>query len=196
MDDVICAVKIGVITILLLGAAAIFSLLKSTEVKTTFLCTIKWFTKYTLISQRPVLMLIFTIEIRRKYKNKPIREMLSEYNRQFREDFSKLFEHLERNVHYRVVTHYKDVMQAAVDEQKISLLDEPKLKAHRLVREIKPLIGWRDYRIIKKCLKANPNISRCCDNCKKLRKCQCTKGGVCKLSILKKFYEYDFVVNK
>lgn len=192
MDNIVCAAKIFATVILVLGMVALVSLIKSVNVKTTFLCTIKWFTKYTIISQRFFLISMEILEIRRKYKEKTVREMLSKFDQLFREDFEEMFTKLEYGVHYRVVTHYADVMDKAVKENKIRYIKEPKLNVARLLKEIRPLVGWKDYRIIKRCLKANPNIGRCCDKCSRFEKCQCRKGGVCRRSAFKKFYEYNF----
>lgn len=182
--------------LLVLGAFCLILLRARTKKITDYLSKTVWFKKYTIISQRVFLFSEEISLIQRRLKDKPIRELISEFNRLFREDFENLFTVLEPGVHYHVVTHYTDVMQKVVDENKIVLLKEPKLKTKRLIREIKPLVGWKDYRIIKRCFKANPRIERCCDKCRRFEKCKCRKGGICKHTSFKVFYEYDFMLAK
>ncbi len=180
-----------------ISASAIFVLLLikvKTKQVTEFLAVTNWFGFYSKISQKIKRDSDIVKMTRVSYKNKPIREEISEFGRLFREDFEDLFAKLEPGVHYRVVTHYSGAIRKAVDEHKIVLIDEPKLKTRRLLSEIKPLVSRKDYRLIKRCFRKKPNIERCCENCEKRKKCQCRKGGSCKLAILKKFYEYNFVI--
>lgn len=178
------------------GAALIFLfyiIFGRTKQVTEFLAVTNWF-GYSKISQKIRFNSIVVEKTRAAYKNKPILEMVREFGRLFREDFEKLFPKLQPGVKYRVVTHYSDVIQKAVAEHKIVLIGEPKEMTTRFLKEIRPLVGWRDYRIIKRCYRKEPNIDRCCENCDKYEKCLCRKGEVCKRMATKIFYEFNFVL--
>lgn len=178
------------------GAALIFLfyiIFGRTKQVTEFLAVTNWF-GYSKISQKIRFNSIVVEKTRAAYKNKPILEMVREFGRLFQEDFEKLFSELQPGVKYRVVTHYVNVMQKAVDEHKIVLICKPKEITKRFLKEIRPLVGWRDYLMIKRCYRKYPNIDRCCEKCGKYEKCLCRKGVVCKHIATKVFYEYNFVL--
>lgn len=167
-------------------------IIKHTHNITEFLCVCDWFGKYTKISQRIRSQRVVE-EIREKYKDMPIREQIAEYGRLFEADFNELFHKLQPGVHYRVTTHYKRVMEKAITGGKIMLICPVKELKNRTLRELKPLLGSKDYILARKCVKKNPQVSRCCDKCKRVSVCQCRHGGICSIISEKGFAQYDFV---
>ena len=159
---------------------------------TYFLCVCNWFGKYTKISQRIRIKSVVE-EIREKYRDMPIREQIAEYGRLFESDFNELFDKLQPGVHYRVTTHYKHVMENAITNGQIKLLCPVKELKNRTLRELKPLLGSRDYRLARECVRKSPQVIRCCDKCKRISVCQCRHGGICSVISEKGFARYDFV---
>ena len=159
---------------------------------TNFLCVCNWFGKYTKISQRIRIKSVVE-EIREKYRDMPIREQIAEYGRLFESDFNELFDKLQPGVHYRVTTHYKHVMENAITNGQIKLLCPVKELKNRTLRELKPLLGRRDYRLAIECVRKSPQVIRCCDKCKRISVCQCRHGGICSVISEKGFARYDFV---
>lgn len=159
---------------------------------TNFLCVCNWFGKYTKISQR-IRSKSVVEEIREKYSDMPIREQIAEYGRLFESDFNELFDKLQPRVHYRVTTHYKHVMEKAITNGQIKLLCPVKELKNRTLRELKPLLGRRDYRLARECVRKSPQVIRCCDKCKRISVCQCRYGGICSVISEKGFARYDFV---
>lgn len=159
---------------------------------TNFLCVCNWFGKYTKISQRIRIKSVVE-EIREKYRDMPIREQIAEYGRLFESDFNELFDKLQPGVHYRVTTHYKHVMENAITNGQIKLLCPVKELKNRTLRELKPLLGSRDYRLARECVRKSPQVIRCCDKCKRISVCQCRHGGICSVISEKGFARYDFV---
>lgn len=159
---------------------------------TNFLCVCNWFGKYTKISQRIRIKSVVE-EIREKYRDMPIREQIAKYGRLFESDFNELFDKLQPGVHYRVTTHYKHVMEKAITNGQIKLLCPVKELKNRTLRELKPLLGSRDYRLARECVRKSPQVIRCCDKCKRISVCQCRHGGICSVISEKGFARYDFV---
>ena len=159
---------------------------------TNFLCVCNWFGKYTKISQR-IRSKSVVEEIREKYRDMPIREQIAEYGRLFESDFNELFDKLQPGVYYRVITHYKHVMEKAITNGQIKLLCPVKELKNRTLRELKPLLGSRDYRLARECVRKSPQVIRCCDKCKRISVCQCRHGGICSVISEKGFARYDFV---
>ena len=159
---------------------------------TNFLCVCNWFGKYTKISQRIRIKSVVE-EIREKYRDMPIREQIAEYGRLFESDFNEVFDKLQPGVHYRVTTHYKHVMENAITNGQIKLLCPVKELKNRTLRELKPLLGSRDYRLARECVRKSPQVIRCCDKCKRISVCQCRHGGICSVISEKGFARYDFV---
>ena len=159
---------------------------------TNFLCVCNWFGKYTKISQR-IRSKSVVEEIREKYRDMPIREQIAEYGRLFESDFNELFDKLQPGVYYRVTTHYKYVMEKAITNGQIKLLCPVKELKNRTLRELKPLLGSRDYRLAIECVRKSPQVIRCCDKCKRISVCQCRHGGICSVISEKGFARYDFV---
>lgn len=159
---------------------------------TNFLCVCNWFGKYTKISQR-IRSKSVVEEIREKYRDMPIREQIAEYGRLFESDFNELFDKLQPGVYYRVTTHYKHVMEKAITNGQIKLLCPVKELKNRTLRELKPLLGRRDYRLARECVRKSPQVIRCCDKCKRISVCQCRHGGICSVISEKGFARYDFV---
>lgn len=159
---------------------------------TNFLCVCNWFGKYTKISQRIRIKSVVE-EIREKYRDMPIREQIAEYGRLFESDFNEVFDKLQPGVHYRVTTHYKHVMENAITNGQIKLLCPVKELKNRTLRELKPLLGRRDYRLAIECVRKSPQVIRCCDKCKRISVCQCRHGGICSVISEKGFARYDFV---
>lgn len=159
---------------------------------TNFLCVCNWFGKYTKISQR-IRSKSVVEEIREKYRDMPIREQIAEYGRLFESDFNELFDKLQSGVHYRVTTHYRRVMDKAITDGKIKLLCPVKVLKNRTLRELKPLLGSKDYRLVRKCVRKNPQLIRCCEKCKRISACQSRHGGICSVISEKGFARYDFV---
>ena len=167
-------------------------IIKQTHNITDFLCVCDWFGKYTKISQR-IRSKSVVEEIREKYRDMPIREQIAEYGRLFESDFNELFDKLQPGVHYRVTTHYKHVMENAITNGQIKLLCPVKELKNRTLRELKPLLGRRDYRLAIECVRKSPQVIRCCDKCKRISVCQCRHGGICSVISEKGFARYDFV---
>ena len=167
-------------------------IIKQTHNITDFLCVCDWFGKYTKISQR-IRSKSVVEEIREKYRDMPIREQIAEYGRLFESDFNELFDKLQPGVHYRVTTHYKHVMENAITNGQIKLLCPVKELKNRTLRELKPLLGSRDYRLARECVRKSPQVIRCCDKCKRISVCQCRHGGICSVISEKGFARYDFV---
>ena len=196
MDILICVL---ILFFLSVSAFAFFLLIHilviKTEQVTEFLAVTDWFGRYSKISQRIRLKSFVVSKTRAAYKYKPIREMLKAFGQLFEEDFEKLFPKLQPGVTYRVVTHYNNIMEKAAAEHKIVLIGKAKKLHTRFLKEIRPLVGLRDYRIIKQCFRKQSNKDRCCEKCDEHQKCQCQKGGICKRLLIKIFREYFFVVD-
>lgn len=191
MNAAFCIVSITLSLLSMSGILCLCYLAYHTKNVTDFLCLCNWFGKYIKISQR-IRSRSLVEEIREKYRNMPIREQVAEYGRLFEADFNELFDKLQPGVHYRVTTHYKRVMEKALNEGKIRLLCPAKELTNRTLRELKPLLGNRDYRLARKCFRKNPQVVRCCEKCRRVKVCQCRHGGICYVISEKGFAMYDF----
>lgn len=178
------------------GIVALIFIALNTRSITDFLCLTNWFGKYTKINQRIIKSCFATAELRWKYRHEPIKKKASAIGCAFKADFEKLFSNLETDKHYRVTTHYKAVMNKAKEDGLITYISEPAPQGkRRMIRELRPLIGWGDYMRIKRCILCRPQKKRCCEVCRRRIKCECKKGGVCLEACTKEFVRYDFVVN-
>lgn len=167
-----------------------------TKKLTDFISVTNWFYAYKKLSQR-VSHGYFTARKKQiDSENTTIRDSISEFGRLFGEDLERLLPLLETNTHYRVNTHYSDIINKAVEKNIIKLLREPIKLKRRMVHELRPLLGFKDYHIMKRCRKKSPAKERCCERCVKCKECQCKRGGVCSRAALKTFYQYDFMVAK
>lgn len=178
---------------LVCGATLIYLGIQTKKV-TEFLNLTNWFGVYTKITQRGFSSYIAFYKYRKEYSGKPIRELLSKFNFLFQADFEKLFEKLQPSVHYRVTTHYKAPIEKAVADGKIKLLSSVPQKEKRFLHELLPLLGFSNYRIMRKCVLHCPSTKRCCAKCRRYEKCQCRRGGSCPKVSEKVFVRYDFLL--
>lgn len=195
MDIILNWLAVTGLSFSFVGIFRLLYIVTHTENVTEFLCVCNWFGKYTKISQRIHNQSVVD-EIQRKYRNMPIREQIAEYGRLFEEDFSKLFDKLHSGIHYRVVTHYSALMEQAAADGRIRLLSPPVKLKKRTLRELKPLIGRRDYRLAKSCIMHCPHLKRCCEKCKRRGVCKCKRGGICPKGMDKAFVRYDFTIER
>lgn len=193
--DVLSIIVICVaFTIIFCALLRLRHLIKHTHNITDYLCVYNGSKKYSIISQRVHFNSQKIAAIRKEFRNRPIREQIAQFGREFEEDFDKLFDKLQPNVHYRVITHYKHLIENAVSDGRIKLISSPEDKKRRTLRELRPLLGIRDYLQARKCIRKNPHKIRCCKNCGKKVKCKCSRGGICRLASVKWFVQYDFIV--
>lgn len=170
--------------------------LKHVRNLTDYICVYTGRKKYHIISQRAFFDKYKLSQIRREFKDRPIRDKIKAFGKHFEEDFELLFDELEPNTHYRVITHYSQAIKKAAADGHITLIAEPKLLKRRTLKELRPLLGFKDYKLARCCIKKKPHLKRCCDKCKRKENCKCRMGGVCKAASVKMFVQYDFVVNK
>lgn len=184
---------LSLITSLVCGTVLIYLGIE-TKKATEFLNLTNWFGVYTKITQSEFRSYIAAYKYRKEYSGKPIRDILSKFNSIFQSDFEKLFDKLKPGIHYRVTTHYKVPIEKAAVDGKIKLLSSVPQTEKRFVHELLPLLGFRDYRIMRKCILYCPPAKRCCKQCCKYEKCQCRRGGICPKVSEKLFVRYDFIV--
>lgn len=175
------------------GIIALLFLAFTTRRITTFLLVTNWFRMYYKISQSALLSWEVTYKQRKQLKQKPVKAAIKAYGEMFAEDLKKLPGVLKADRHYRVTTHYTDLIDKFVESGEIELLCRPKIvNERRFLKELRPLLGCKDYRILKRCCKKNPAKDRCCEKCGAYEKCQCRRGDICPRTALKTFYQYDF----
>lgn len=181
----------------LVGIVILLILVFNTRRITTFLLVTNWFGRYYKISQSAVLSWTVTCQQKKLLKQRPVKAAIKAYGEMFAEDLRSLTGILKPGIHYRVITHYTNLMDDFIKNGDIELLCQPKIvKGHRFLKELRPLLGFKDYRIMKRCRKKSPVKERCCERCAKHKECQCRRGGVCSRAALKTFYQYDFTVTK
>lgn len=182
--------------IIILALAQLVYVLTHVQNITDYICVYTGRKKYHIISQRAFFDKYKLSQIRREFKERPIRDKIKAFGKHFEEDFELFFDKLKPNTHYRVITHYSQAIKKAAADGRITLIAEPKVIERRTLRELRRLLGFKDYKLARCCIKKKPHLKRCCDKCKRKENCKCRMGGVCKAASVKMFVQYDFVVNK
>lgn len=184
------------LSLALAGLIALLYLVHNSRVISDFFVEVDFFGLYYKIAQRMCTRLHPPQKLEtllREQKNMPIREVIRSFEHMFEEDFAVAFGNLKPNRRYRIVTHstYANLIEQAEREGKIRFLKEKKFVVKRTLREVKPLVGAKDYRLLKKCVSGNPYIERCCSCCERCK----NNGAFCTRLIKdRSFYEYLFEV--